>query len=404
MAFKKKSLKVPSKVEAPVQKDADLDDLVQSVRKAADDIIGPDLEDQIKYHLRTGSTLLDLSVLHGFPGGRVTEIFGPPGSCKSGLAVSVCKEAQDCGGFVLWFAAEPFPYSVARIEELDMSERAFLKKDTNCAERIFQTTETVIDRFRGTGRPLAIVVDSIGALKTNGISKAAWGEATPPGELAKVLDFFFKRDSQINMLTEPIWLILINQIRAAMKISSFGQGYEPPEVADFKRPGGYALEHAAHLAIQCQRLSDIVAGEDQKDVVIGRVVEVKVTKNKSAPFPRKVKLRLYSQPSLAVKGIDDIESCLEWLRDQKALKQWVNPKTGKSPSGIYQFGEHHGSVDTIWEMAYSNPAIAEEVKNYTREVYIRKFGMHDPMHARPSAIEARPPETGETRLESAPLM
>ena len=87
------------KVEADGELCSDLLDLAREA-------LGDDQISDVNYWLPTGSTLIDLVINQGLPGGHMVEIFGKPATGKSAIALQIVKQAQLRGGVGVYMDAE----------------------------------------------------------------------------------------------------------------------------------------------------------------------------------------------------------------------------------------------------------------------------------------------------------
>ena len=246
----------------------------------------------------------------GIPRAAMTEFYGVPGGGKSTSAIDICKNALEI------FTKE-YEDEIADIQakiakgkkelKSDLSdlmdrgpkkilyidlEHSFNKKwaatlgITNkaieimqppdiAAEKILQKVEDLI----GTGEVGLIVLDSIPSLVPQAELEKKYGERTV-APLAGLMTQFCRKVTQI-LLRYDCTLLFINQLRANMN---------NPYVDN--TPGGEAIKFYCSL-IMCFRLGspvDFLGNElpQKAENPSGYLINVKMVKQKSAPFDRKL--------------------------------------------------------------------------------------------------------------------
>jgi len=238
--------------------------------------------------ISTGSLSLDSSIgIGGIPRGRITEIYGPEGSGKTSLALSIARSAIKQGLRVLYIDAEfMIDYDVVTDllgESLPEGSLVILHPET--AEDNLVSCEIGIR----SGEFQCIILDSIGALAPEAEKKKELTDANV-GLLPKAMSVFLRRNMYA-IGKNKVALIFINQVRD--QIGSY--------VKTFSTPGGHALKHLASLRIALSKGEDI----KQESEIVGINVRFVVKKNKlSAPF------RSFTIPLYFGKGIDSIRDAV----------------------------------------------------------------------------------------------
>lgn len=214
--------------------------------------------------ISTGSIGLDFALgVGGLPRGRITEIYGPEASGKTTLAIHVIAEAQKNGGICAIIDAEhAFDRFYAEKLGVDVNNLWIAQPDNG--EQALDIAEQLIN----SGAIDVLVVDSVAALTPKAEIEGEMGDKNM-GLHARLMSQAMRKLTGAISKTRTC-CIFINQIREKIGIS-FGN----PETTT----GGNALKFYASVRLDIRPSSMIKNGED----VLGRVVKVKVVKNKVAP-------------------------------------------------------------------------------------------------------------------------
>lgn len=124
-----------------------------------------------KWYISTGDTSLDMAMTNtpegGVPGGYIIEMFGLKQSGKTLLSLTIAREVQDAGGFVVYFDTEQRMYRpFAKAIGVDMNER-FIYSDSNNLEEILYTISNINKEYHQANKknkdskPLIFIVDSL---------------------------------------------------------------------------------------------------------------------------------------------------------------------------------------------------------------------------------------------------
>ena len=212
----------------------------------------------------TGSFSLDLALgVGGLPRGRIVEVFGPEGSCKTTLALNVVAQAQKQGGKAAFIDAEHGldPEYAARlgvkINDLLISQPDNGEEALNILESLIRSNIISV-----------VVVDSVAALTPKAEIEGEMG-AQFIGLQARMMSQALRKLTAIAAKSQTL-IIFINQIR--MQVGVF---FGNPETT----PGGRALKFYASVRIDVRRTAQIKKGEE----IVGSRVRAKVVKNKVAP-------------------------------------------------------------------------------------------------------------------------
>lgn len=273
----------------------------------------PDLMDRVKQEregkIPFSSPLMNWSTYGGVPKCRISEFFGEPGSGKSTTAIDVCKNAitqfeheyitqmQDLQSKasngdkaakiavqeleergpqkVLYVDLEhAFDSEWAEVLGVDTDVIEIMQPPNICAEDILQTVEDVIS----TGEIGLVVLDSIPSLVTQAELEKEYGKRTV-ASLAGLLTVFCRKI--VSVLTRySCTLIFINQIR---------DNLDNPYVDN--TPGGKAVKFysSMRMSFRLGAPIDILGNElpQKTENPVGYIVNVRLVKQKTAPFDRK---------------------------------------------------------------------------------------------------------------------
>jgi recombination protein RecA len=214
--------------------------------------------------ISTGSFSLDLALGGGgLPKGRIVEIFGPEGSGKTTLALTVIAEAQKQGGKAAFIDAE-------HALDPDYAKKLGVKIDELLISQPDNGEEAlnILEGLVKSGMISVIVVDSVAALTPRAEIEGEMG-AQFIGLQARLMAQALRKLTAITAKTQTL-IIFINQIR--MQVGVF---FGNPETT----PGGKALKFYASVRLDVRRSAQIKKGEE----IVGSRIKVKVVKNKIAP-------------------------------------------------------------------------------------------------------------------------
>jgi len=327
--------------------------------------------------ISTGSLLLDHALgIGGVPRGRVTEIYGPEGSGKTTLALSIVANAQRNGGTAAFVDAEhALDPLYARKIGVDVDKLLVSQPDTG--EQALEIVEVLVR----SGALDVVVIDSVAALVPAAEIEGEMGDAHM-GLQARLMSQALRKLTAIVSKSNTS-LIFLNQIR--MKI---GVLFGNPETTT----GGNALKFYSSVRMDIRRTQAIKKGED----VIGSSTKIKVVKNKVAPPFKVAETELYFGEGFSYEG-DMIEM---------GIKADIVQKSGTWFSyGDLRLGQ---GKDNARQFLKDNVDLRKELDLKLRRHYGLLPPAPEPAPAREKAAPAGKPELkaeggGEGKAELKPV-
>lgn len=280
--------------------------------------------------ISTGSIGLDFALgVGGLPRGRITEIYGPEASGKTTLAIHVIAEAQKKGGICAIIDAEhAFDRFYAEKLGVDVNNLWIAQPDNG--EQALEIAEQLIN----SGAIDVLVVDSVAALTPKAEIEGEMGEKNM-GLHARLMSQAMRKLTGAISKTRTC-CIFINQIREKIGVS-FGN----PETTT----GGNALKFYASVRLDVRPSTVIKDGEE----ALGRLVKVKVVKNKVAPPFTRAEFDI-----MFGKGISRSGEIVDYGVELGVLK-----KSGSWFS--YQDSKLGQGRDAVKRVIEENPDLAEEL-------------------------------------------
>ncbi len=279
----------------------------------------------------TGSIGLNAALgVGGYPRGRIIEIYGPESSGKTTLAIHAIAEAQKNGGIAAFIDAEhAFDRFYAEKLGVDVDNLWISQPDNG--EQALQ----IADQLISSSAIDILVVDSVAALTPKAEIEGDMGD-NKVGLQARLMSQALRKLTATISKTNTT-CIFINQLREKIGVM-FGN----PETTT----GGNALKFYSSVRLDIRSGSPIKDGDD----VIGKLVRVKVVKNKVAPPFRKCEFEI-----LFGEGISKIGEIVDLGVEYDIIK-----KSGS----WFSYGESRLAQgrEAVKALLRDNPELAEELE------------------------------------------
>ncbi len=289
----------------------------------------------------TGSIGLDFALgVGGLPRGRITEIYGAESSGKTTLAIHVIAEAQRQGGICAIIDAEhAFDRFYAEQLGVDVNNLWIAQPDNG--EQALDIAEQLIN----SGAIDVLVIDSVAALTPKAEIEGEMGDKNV-GLHARLMSQAMRKLTGAISRTRTC-CIFINQIREKIGVM-FGN----PETTT----GGNALKFYASVRLEIRPSSFIKDGEQ----AIGRLVKVKVVKNKVAPPFMKAEFELMFGEGISKAG-EIIDMAVEYGIVKKS-GAWFSYNGNKLGQGR----------DAVKRVIRENPELMAELEMKVKEALAAK--------------------------------
>jgi recombination protein RecA len=284
----------------------------------------------------TGSLGLDIALgIHGYPRGRVVEIYGPESCVKTTLTLHAIAEAQKAGGIAAFIDAEhAFDRSYAEKLGIDTEELIISQPDNG------EQALEIADNLIRSGAIDILVIDSVAALTPKSEIEGEMGDSKV-GLQARLMSQALRKLTGTISKTHCV-CVFINQLREKIGVM-FGN----PETTT----GGNALKFYSSVRLDIRRASQIKSG----DTVEGNRVRVKVVKNKVAPPFRKAEFDI-----MYGEGISKVGELIDL-----GVEHDIVQKSGSWFSyGDTKLGQGRDSVKSLLK---DNPELADEIETRIKE-------------------------------------
>jgi recombination protein RecA len=308
--------------------------------------------------ITTGSLGLDLALGgKGFPRGRVVEVFGPEGSGKTTLCLTIIANAQKAGGSALFIDAE-HAMDPSYAQKLGVNLDELLLNQPDSGEQALEIADMMV---RSSSLDV-IVIDSVAALVPKAELEGEMGD-THVGLQARLMSQALRKLTA-SVSKSKTCLVFINQIR-----EKIGVMFGSPETT----PGGRALKFYSSVRVDVRRIGHLKEGE----LEIGTRVKAHIVKNKIAPPFKKVEFDMLFASGISYEGdvldLGEIHGVLE------RSGGWYSYKGEKLDNGR----------EKCRAVLKSKPALALKIENDIRA----KLGIEPrqaPIGTKPIAPSAAP--------------
>ncbi len=286
--------------------------------------------------ISSGSLTLDLALgIHGYPKGRVIEIYGPESSGKTTLAIHAIAECQKAGGIAAFIDAEhAFDQFYAKKLGVDI-ENLIVSQPDNGEQAL-----EIADNLIRSGAVDIVVIDSVAALTPKAEIEGEMGDSQMGLQARLMSKALRKLTGSINKA--GTCCIFINQLREKIGVM-FGN----PETTT----GGNALKFYASVRLDIRRSTQIKDGDES----IGNRVKVKVVKNKVAPPFRKAEFDImYGEGISKVGEIIDLGVELNIIKKSGSWFSYGETKLGQGR-------------DSVKQLVLDNPELMEELEEKIKD-------------------------------------
>ncbi len=280
--------------------------------------------------ISTGSFALDGVMGGGLPKGRILEVYGEPSSGKTVLSLFMIKEVQKSGGKAAFIDCEN-SFSVQFAKNIGVDTDKLIFSQLICAEDVLN----IVDDLIKTNELDLIIVDSVASMCPRKELDGEIGEAQV-ALTARIMSQALRMITGSASKTKTS-IIFINQTR-----EKIGMYYGNPNTTS----GGKALKFYASIRLEVKKGKNI---EGKDGEIIGNIVKIEATKNKTAlPF-KKAEFDLFYN-----KGIDKVSDAID-----EAIKRNVITKSGNT----YSFKENKLGVgiEATKELIKNDEKLLEEI-------------------------------------------
>lgn len=267
-------------------------------------------KDNIEF-ISSGSKMLDLALGGGWAENRISNVVGDKSSGKTLLCIEAAANfaIKHPEGRILYRECEA-AFDPQYAQELGMPiDRVDFGEPFETVEDMFEDLTSIVEKAK---HPTFYILDSLDSLSDRSEMSRDMGEGTYGAEKAKKLSQLFRRLVR-KLQGACVTVMIVSQVRDNIGVT-FGR--------KTTRSGGRALDFYASQVVflaQIKTLKRTVSGIERP---VGISVRAKIDKNKiSLP---------YREADFDIAfgyGVDDVASCLEWLKTVKALDEVeVGPK------------------------------------------------------------------------------
>lgn len=253
--------------------------------------------------IKTGCKVLDLALGGGWAEGRVANIVGDKSTGKTLLCIEAAANfvQKHPNGRILYRECEAaFDTKYAQALGMPIDHVDFGEPIETIEELFADLLEAVKSK-----KPTLYIVDSLDALSDRSEMERDMDQGSYGAEKAKKLSQLFRRLVR-QMASSNLTLMIVSQVRSRIGIG-FGR--------NTTRSGGRALDFYASQVIYLQHIGTVkkMVGTIKRPVAIN--LRAKVDKNKISLPMREADFTLQFG-----YGIDDLGSCVEFLKQAKSLR------------------------------------------------------------------------------------
>lgn len=277
--------------------------------------------------ISTGSIGLDFKLgCGGLPRGKIVEIYGPPGSGKTTLALQTLARAQQSGCIVAYIDAE-HALDMKYAENLGIIQENLLLSQPDYGEQALE----ILDVLIRSNAIDAIVIDSVAALVPKAELEGEMGDVHI-GLQARLMSQSMRKIAGITRRSNTL-VIFINQTRSKIGYMAVGD----------TTSGGIALKFYASIRIDIRRIGEIKVGEE----ILGNRTKVKIVKNRLAPPFRECEFNI-----IYGKGVDKNMELFELGLSYKLIEKngsWFSYKGQSIGQGATAAAEAIGRLPRLQE-------------------------------------------------------
>lgn len=239
-------------------------------------------------NIPTGSIGLDYALgVGGWPKGRLIELFGPPSSGKSTLALLAVRECQKQGGIAAYIDAEhALDLGYAKNLGVRVEEMLLSQPDTE------EQGLGIVDTLAHSGAVSLIVIDSVAALTPHAEMEGEVGDYHP-GLQARLMSQALRKLISAVAKTSTT-LLFLNQLRHRLGLDLMFHE---------TTPGGHALKFFSAVRVDLRVIDTMKTGHQR----LGHRIRASVIKNKIASCCRDVEFEIRQGT-----GVYSLAEFLDW--------------------------------------------------------------------------------------------
>lgn len=318
--------------------------LTEQIRKVSKQPVASKPDTKSDSLISTGSTLLNLACsdkLHGaFLPGKMVNLIGDSSSGKTLIALSVFAEMArqkqfNDYRFIYDDVEAACEFDIEKLFNKSTATRIETPDDNESSNTIESFQANIFDALNNK-RPFVYVLDSLDALDAEDDQKKAQENIKARHEDKEIKGSYgMAKPKMMSSILRQVVRNLKKTKSLLIIISQTRDNINPMSFTKKTRSGGRALQfYASHeiwLAV-AKKLK-------KKDNVIGIVCRAKVTKNKLTGKVREVEF-----PLLTGYGIDDVDSCIDYLVKEG---QW---QKGKQKAKMIDQIEKEDSEEKLYKL------------------------------------------------------